>query len=172
MNLFSGLQATAGEITPVAGYQSSADSPYHAFDKDLSTSSWTNLDGPSWLRLEFNRTYFIHKVIIYQMFYNDWYDSTAPCVASKGSYKACKDGTNNVTVSVVAAAGTETLCGSLQMTYGLEQESQVYTIVCRVQGNALLLSSTSGNITISEIVVTSAGRYTARLFLIILLFNI
>ena len=49
----------------------------HAVDKDLSTKAATHIDnGAGWLKLKFDRTYFINKIVIYRSFYNRWYLTT------------------------------------------------------------------------------------------------
>ena len=49
----------------------------NAIDKDLSTVAILEpLNGESWLKLEFDETHFIHKIVIYYQFYTDWSSSS------------------------------------------------------------------------------------------------
>ena len=45
-------------------------------------------------------------------------------------------------------------CGTLQLTYALEQLDQIYTLTCNGQGDIVKLSKATGRITVFEIVVT------------------
>ena len=42
----------------------------HATDKDLSTEAATR-DG--WMKIEFDKPFFVRKVLIYYKFYTNWY---------------------------------------------------------------------------------------------------
>ena len=150
------------EITPVSVTQqktlNGAENAYkaaHAVDKDLSTRSVAEpVDGEVWLKLEFGRTYFIHSITIYQIFYTNWYDAASWCVKSDSNYRACKDVYTNVDIAVYQGDEKQADCGTLQMTYGLEQEDQIYTFTCNTEGDTVLLSKTSDRIVVFEIVVT------------------
>ena len=158
------------EITPVSVTQQktktyngdeTAFQAAHAVDKDLSTFSGAEpVDGEVWLKLEFGRTYFIHTITIYHRFYTNWYDPANWCVKSYSNYQACKDAFNNVDIAVYQGDEKQADCGTLQMTYGLEQEDQIYTFTCSAEGDTVLLSKTSGNIAVYEIVVTTSGNYS------------
>ena len=50
-------------------------------------------------------------------------------------------------------------CGTLQLTDGLEQSDQIYTLLCNAEGDTVKLSKRSGLIVISEVAVTSNGEY-------------
>ena len=129
-------------------------------DKDLYTSSLSHpLNGEVWLKLEFGRTYFIHSITIYQIFYTNWYDPTNWCAQNVDHYRKCKDTHNNVDVAVYQGDEKQGDCGTLQLTYGLEQEDQIFTFTCGAKGDTVLLSKTSGKIAVHEIAVTSAGYY-------------
>ena len=79
--ILSELATVTGEITTVTVTQQKTSKnnedwykAAHAIDKDLSTASLAEPDnGEVWLKLEFDRTYFIHKIIIYHSFYTKWY---------------------------------------------------------------------------------------------------
>ena len=54
-------------------------------------------------------------------------------------------------------------CGTLQLTYGLEQSDQIYTLICNTEGDTVKLSkSTTGQIAMCEVVVTSSGKILQR----------
>ena len=108
-----------------------------------------------WLKLEFDRTYFIHKIIIYQFFFTNWYTNDDWCVESEGNYQTCKDRHNNVDIAVYQEDELQATCGTLQLTYASDEADQIYTFICSTDGDTVLLSKTSVHIAIYEIVVTS-----------------
>ena len=131
----------------------------HAVDGDLSTVAVTHsIDGAGWLKLEFDKTYFIHKVVIYYRFYTNWFDPNGSCAMSETSYKGCVDNNNNIDVSVYQGEVKQNSCGTLQLTYGLEQSDQIYTLVCNTKGDTVKLSQTGGAIAVYEVVTTSTGN--------------
>ena len=131
----------------------------YAIDADLSTRAATaTADGAGWLKLQFDRKYLIHKVIIYYRFYKNWYIDNDWCVQNEADYKKCVDGHNNVDVSVYQGDVQQKSCGTLQLTYGLEQSDQIYTLVCNAEGDNLKLSKNTGHILLYEVVVTSTGN--------------
>ena len=131
----------------------------HATDKDLSTPAATESNnGAGWLKLEFGKTYFMNKVIIYYGFYTNWYDNSASCVESKDKFKICVDKNTNVDVSVYQGDVKQKSCGTLQLTYGLERSDQIYTLICNAKGDTLKLSKDAGNIAVYEVAVTSTGN--------------
>ena len=131
----------------------------HAVDKDFSTSAATSTDnGAGWLKLEFDKTYFINKVVIYYWFYINWYNPYYRCVQSEAYFKGCVDSRNNVDVSVYQGDVKQKSCGTLQLTYGLEQSDQIYTLLCNTEGDTVKLSKNSGAIVVAEVVVTSSGK--------------
>ena len=167
-NVFSELAAVIGEITPVTvtqqkTYQDNEDwyKTAHATDKDLSTESAAEPDnGEVWLKLQFDKTYFIHKIIIYQFFFTNWYTTDKWCVQSEGNYQECKDGHNNVDIAVHQGDELQATCGTLQLTYALNQADQIYTFICSTDGDTVLLSKTADHLSVYEIVVTSTGNFT------------
>ena len=132
----------------------------NAVDKDTSTYSVTNTDnGAGWLKIEFDRTYFLNKVVIYYLFYTNWYNHNGLCAQSVENFKQCADQHDNVDVSVYQGDVLQKSCGTLQLTYGLEQSDQIYTLLCNAEGDTVKLSKRSGLIVISEVAVTSNGEY-------------
>ena len=130
----------------------------HAIDRDLSTHAKTETnDGAVWLKLEFDKTYFIHKVVIYTRFYTDWYYPGGWCVQTVSRFISCVDSENNVDVSVYQGDVKQKSCGTLQLTYGLEQSDQIYHIYCRARGDMIKFSKSAGNIAVFEVSVTGAG---------------
>ena len=68
------------------------------------------------------------------------------------------DNDNNVDVSVYQRDVKQGSCGTLQLTYGLEQSDQIYTLICNTEGDTVKLSKNTGFIAVSEVVVTSTGK--------------
>ena len=106
------------------------------------------------MKLEFDRTYFIHKVVIYFPFYTNWYHPNDWCARSEANFRECVDTDNNVDVSVYQGEVKQKSCGTLQLTYGLEQADQIYTLICNTEGDNVKLSKSTGHIVVAEIVVT------------------
>ena len=48
-------------------------------------------------------------------------------------------------------------CGTLKLTYGIEQADQIYTLVCNVMGDNVKLSKADGEIRVWEIVIIGTG---------------
>ena len=112
------------------------------------------------MKLEFGRTYFIRAITIYDLFYTNWYDPNSWCMHGNSNYRACKDKNSNVDVAVYQGDEKQVDCGTLQITYGLEQADQIYSLACRAHGDTVLLtksktSTGAGEITIYEITVTA-----------------
>ena len=132
----------------------------HVIDNDLSTPAVTTTDnGAGWLKLEFEKTYFMHKVVIYYRFYTNWYGPNDECAQSESNFKKCVDSDNNVDVSVYQGEVKQKSCGTLQLTYGLEQSKQIYTLVCNTEGDTVKLSKSTGIITVFEVAVTKTGKF-------------
>ena len=130
----------------------------HAVDKDLSKVAATETGGGvGWLKLEFDRTYFINKIVIYYRFYNNWFTPGDFCSKGEANFKECVDSNNNVDVSVYQGEVKQKSCGTLQLTYGLEQSDQIYTLICNTEGDTVKLSKTTGDIAVREVVVVSTG---------------
>ena len=115
-------------------------------------------DGAGWFKLDFDKTYYIHKVVIYYRFYTNWYDPSDDCVESEANFRSCVDERNNVDVSVYQGDVKQKSCGTLQLTYGLEQSDQIYTLLCNIKGNAVKLTKDSGVIVVYEVAVTTTGK--------------
>ena len=155
------------EITPVKVTQGKThnndEESYaaaHAVDKDLSTIAETYTDdGAGWLKLEFDKTYFIHKTLTYCRFYTNWYYPSGWCALSEDNFKLCVDKDNNVDVSVYQGEVKQKSCGTLQLTYELDQSDQIYTLICNTEGDTVKLSKTTGNIAVYEVVVVSTGNF-------------
>ena len=104
--------------------------------------------------------------MIYYSFYTNWYHSGSWCVQSKANFKRCVDNDNNVDVSVYQGEVKQKSCGTLQLTYGLEQSDQIYTLICNIEGDTVKLSKDTGYIAVYEVAVMSKGIYlfTMNLF--------
>ena len=138
----------------------------HAVDKDLATVAVTKTDnGAAWLKIEFDKTYFIHKVIIYYRFYTNWYDPDYFCVQSEANFKGCVDTVTNVDVSVYQGEVKQKSCGTLQLTYGLEQADQIYTLICNTEGDTVKLSKSVGTIAVSEVATITTGTVKIKVWL-------
>ena len=153
------------EIAPISATQGKTHfnealyAAAHAIDKDLSTPAATETDnGAGWLKLHFGRTNFIHKVFIYYMFYTNWYDPSTWCVENVENFKTCLSNENNVDVSVYQGGLKQESCGTTQLTYGLEQSDQIYTLICNTRGDEVRLSKNTGVIAVYEIVVIGTGK--------------
>ena len=135
----------------------------HAVDKDLATPAITYAaSGWGWIRIEFDKTYDIHKIVIYNMFYINWYsDAHSWCVRGEAYFRACIDKGNNVDVSVYQGEVLMKSCGTLRLTYGLEQSDQIYTMICFIEGNTVKFSKSSGDIGLYEVVAVELleGKY-------------
>ena len=131
----------------------------HAIDNDLSTRAATaTADGAGWLKLQFGKKYLIHKVIIYYRFYTNWYIDNDWCVQNESNFNICVDDHNDIDVSVYQGEVKQKSCGTLQLTYGLEQTDQIYTLICNAEGDNVKLSKSTGHILVYEIVVASTGN--------------
>ena len=115
-------------------------------------------NGAAWLKLRFGKTYFIHKVIIYYRFYTNWYTPSDYCAKSEVNFNICVDGHNNVDVSVYQGDVKQKSCGTLQLTYGLEQSDQIYTLICNAEGDTVKLSKSTGYVAAAEVAVISTGN--------------
>ena len=131
----------------------------NAIDRDLITQAVTKAGTEAaWLKFEFGKTYFIHKVVIYYKFYIDnWNDHTFWCTQSEANFKECVDNDNNVDVSVYQGDVKQKSCGTLQLTYGLEQSDQIYTLLCNTEGDTVKLSKSSKTIAVNEVAVPNTG---------------
>ena len=131
----------------------------NAADRDLSSAAIALTDnGAVWLKLEFGRTNFIHEIIIYSGFYTDYYDPIDDCAQSEKEFMACVDRRNNVDVSVYHGDVKQKSCGTLQLTYGLEQSDQIYTLLCNAEGDTVKLSKDAGEIIVYEVVTVTSGK--------------
>ena len=148
------------EITPQRATKGGANNDAEeAIDRDLSTIS----SGP-WIKLEFDKTYLIDKIIIYFRFTWYWYDPDAWC-ARKSNFKGCVDNANNVDVSVYQGDIKQGSCGKLQLTYNHKQQHQIYTLVCNIRGNAVKLTksdSKGSTVNLAEIVVIQSQGKTLK----------
>ena len=110
------------------------------------------------MKLEFDKTYSIYKVVIYYRFYTSYYSSSHWCVQSVVHFKKCVDDDNNIDVSVYQGEVKQKSCGTLQLTYGLEQSDQIYTLLCNAEGDTVKLSKSTGAIAVYEVVVSGKGK--------------
>ena len=147
------------EIAPTtAKFDSDDCCAANAIDKDLSTEAYTSTkDGHGMLEIEYGRTFFLRKVIIYYRFYNNWFYPKMHCVQSVDHFKICLHYHSNVDVSVYQGEVKRKSCGTLQLTNGLEQSDQIYTLVCNAVGDKVRLTKTSlNNLVVPEVIVTGA----------------
>ena len=61
-------------------------------------------------------------------------------------------------VSVYQDSVIQKECGTLQLTYGLEQSDQINHINCGARGDMIKLSKNSGNIVVYEVVIVRPGK--------------
>ena len=71
------------------------------------------------------------------------------------------DNDNNVDVSVYQGDVQQKSCGTLQLTYGMEQSDQIYTLICNTEGDTVKLSKDTGIIAVQEVAVTRTGNHLA-----------
>ena len=129
----------------------------HAVDGYFSTRAVTDAaKGGGWLKLQLEKSFFVHKVVIYWRFYTNWYHSNW-CTESEHNFKLCFDIESNVDVSVYQGEVKQKSCGTLQLTYGLEQSDQIYTLLCNTRGDTVKLSKDTGQIAVLEVAVTNTG---------------
>ena len=146
------------EITPTSVVLKQTEANHiaaRAIDKDLSTAAVTfNEHEAVWLKLKFEKTYLMHKIIIYYKFYNYWYfGSKSWCDQSVDNFKTCLNIDSNVDVSVYQGDVKQKSCGPLQLTYGLEQSDQIYTLLCMAEGDTVKFSKSTGTIVLFDVVV-------------------
>ena len=157
-------EITPKSVTQGKRYSSDKYAAAHAIDNDLSTFAATETgDGAGWMRIEFVKTYFVHKVVIYYVFYTNWYNPSDWCAQSEANFRKCVKGDNNVDVSVYQGDEKQKSCGTLQLTDGLEQSDQIYRLVCSIKGDTVFLSKETGEglnlIQVAEVAVTTTGIY-------------
>ena len=152
------------EITPIRVTQKSSNfdlnrDPFNAVDKRLRSSATIVGDeiNPPWLKLDFQNQ-FIHKVVIYNRFYTNWFYLNNGCATTVEKFKECLRTHDKVNVTVYQDGVEKKSCGTLQLTYGLEQSDQIYTLVCNTRGDAVKFSKAEGEIRIWEIVVIGTGE--------------
>ena len=134
----------------------------NAIDSDLSRAVLADPGGGSvaWLRLEFDRAYVFHRIVVYNRFYTNWFNQSDTCAGNEDDFRLCIDKNQNVDVSVYQGDAKQRSCGVLQLTHGLEQSDQIYTRLCNMRGNRVLFSKHGdGSFTFSEIVIIRAGDY-------------
>ena len=122
-----------------------------------SATTFTD-DGAGWLKVEFGKTHFVHKVKIYYCFYTNWFKPDDWCIMTVPNFRYCVDKHNNVDVSVYQEDVKQKSCGTLQLTYGLEQSDQIYTFVCNIGGDSVKLSKENGHLLVSEIVLVGKSK--------------
>ena len=152
------LPWSPGELSPlkVTNSKDSYNEATLATDRNLKTQSVAKpVNGEVWFKVEYGKSHFIHKIVIYQVFWSDFYDNTNWCVMSLNNYASCKNVHRNVDVSVYLGEEHQKSCGTLQLTNELKQADQIYTFFCDVEGDSIRLSKKSEQISIYEIVVTS-----------------
>jgi hypothetical protein len=110
------------------------------------------------LKLEFGKIYLIHRIRIYYRFRTNWFFRDDHCTVSDLAFMDCVDKNNNVDVSVYKGDVKQKSCGTLKLTYGLEQSDQIYTLICNTEGDTVKLSKDTGRLALFEIVVTWTGK--------------
>ena len=131
-------------------------------DQDFSTTSGADAGGGGggWIKLHFAETHFVSKIIIYYRFYTNWFDPHNTCVRNEEAFRGCASNDDNVDVSVYQGETKQKFCGTLQLTDGLEQSDQIYTLICNAEGDTVVMSKDSGVIALYEVVVvTHLGKF-------------
>ena len=79
-----------GEIIAVSVSQShsAAYSAQYSTDQDCTTFSLAEVSGGEvWFKLEYSHPYFLHEVVVYLLFYEDWfYFPLEDCLLSESNY--------------------------------------------------------------------------------------
>ena len=159
----SELGESLGEITPskVTQGKSTCCVPQYAIDKDLLVGISIEADNiVGWFKMELDQTHHIHTVLIYYKFYTHWFNPDEYCVQSENRFRGCVDWNNNVDVTVYQKGAKQKSCGTLQLTYGLEQSDQIYTMFCNVEGDSVQLTKTTGRIQLQEITVIGKSMWS------------
>ena len=111
------------------------------------------------MKIELGKSYFIHKTVIYWIFFTNWYDPNNWCAQGKANFRACVDQHSNVLdVSVYQGEVPQKSCGTLKLSYGLEQSDQIYTLLCNAEGDTVKLSKKEGHIVVFDVAVTSTCK--------------
>jgi hypothetical protein len=152
------------EITPTRAVQGATfrnDEEKYGAARAMDMSLSTECGAIGWLKLELGRSHLIRKILIYYWFYTNWYSSGGYCSESIANFKQCVDNDNNVDVSVYQGDVKQKSCGTLKLTYGLEQSDQIYTLICNTKGDTVKLSKDTGIIALFEIVIVgiNSGTY-------------
>ena len=136
--------------------------PKLAIDRDLRLGTRIEtVNGTAWLMLQFDEIHFIHKVVFYYRFYTNWVvlNEEAWCTEEISNFKRCVDQNSDIDVSVYQGDVKQKSCGTLQLTYALEQSDQIYTLGCNVKGDSVeFIKTTEAAIMAFEIVVTGRGN--------------
>ena len=78
---------------------------------------------------------------------------------SEANFISCAKNDDNIDVSVFQGQVVKKSCGKLQLTYGLEQSDQIYTMICNTEGDLVKLSKDTGAVAAYEVVVVSGCKY-------------
>ena len=155
------------DITPLRSTQGATKNIHtgaaNAIDRDLSTFASVQIDESTltaWLKIELGEITFIHKIVIYYKFYKNFFNPSDQCAESEEAFKECVDKANNVDVSVYTGEVKQKSCGTLQLTYGLKQTDQIYTLVCNIRGDTVKLSKSTGKIRVMEVVILGKRMWT------------
>jgi len=90
----------------------------------IATISWQ--DDDIWLKLELGEAQFVHKIVVYQIFYTNW-DGKSGCTADETAYRDCKENQSGTEIAVLLEEQTAKTCGTLTLNTGLEQVNQTYS---------------------------------------------
>ena len=118
-----------------------------AVDKDLSTvvsADATSLEKDIWIRLDFPKTSFVEKVVIYLNFFTDFYYPDGRCMVDEATFRNCKESQKGLEVSVSKKEEKKS-CGTFELSLGLKRSDQIYTFDCGVKGDAVVLTKTPIN---------------------------
>ena len=74
-------------------------------------------------------------------------------MASVNNFNSCVDNINNADVSVYEGEVRQKSCGTLQLTYALDLTDQIYTIICKAEGDVVKFSKTTKTIVVLEVVL-------------------
>lgn len=140
----------------------SSSSAGKAIDTDLFSRAviQKNLADISWIKISLDNVYFITKVVIYSNFFVNWYHQEDDCVKSVDKFRSC------LTIDGLKVTVSEKICATLQaFPTRLNQEDQVYPLLCEVEGKDVILSqSEEDNYSLRDVAILG---YSDGMFLLL-----
>ncbi|XP_063682133.1 uncharacterized protein LOC134817001 isoform X2 [Bolinopsis microptera] len=127
-------------------------------DMNLKTCSGSEaIDGEAWIEFVLDEMRYVNNVSIFTNFYDNWYNTSDPCVASEEAYRSCKMLESGVIVDLYRNGVFVKTCGTITTNQDFTQVDQTYSVSCDAEGDMVKLrkSASHGYIKVYEVVVTS-----------------